>query len=258
MDGGADLTSPDCPYIFVLVYLIDKEKVESAQTVYFSGRNADIDLLGSLVHDIAAAEQASNGYRPPLLRDVPVPSDGPRPVPHPIADSAVIGGPSKILRAADIAEIRRRLLRRNRNGDWRLLFQLSTDGCSYQTMYDKVRQCSPVVIAVKTEAGDRIGAFLSCELKISRGFIGQPDSFVWRVRAGVEFFGGSERPANRFFVACTADEIIVGGGDSAAIIIGDALMTGRSQRCATYGSPMLTEKERFRVIDFEVWAVRSE
>jgi hypothetical protein len=246
------------------------KSLESAQTVYFSGRLSDIDQLRALVGEAAAAEQAAHGYTPPALCDLPaIPSacaiaaDAPevlpaavrRRVPLPLTDIAVIGGQSKILEQQQILEIRKRLPRRNRNGDWRLLFQLSTDGCSYQTMYDKVGQSWPVVIAVRTDVGDRIGAFLSSELKVSRGYYGQPDSFVWRIKDTVEMFGGAGPPPNRFFVACTNEEIMIGGGNGAAIHVGEMLDIGRSRPCVTYGSPMLTQKERFQVIELEVWLV---
>jgi hypothetical protein len=38
-------------------------------------------------------------------------------------------------------------------------------------------------------------------------------------------------------------------------VMGDMLESGRSQPCATYGSPMLTQKAQFHVLDFEVWVV---
>jgi hypothetical protein len=264
MESGSDLTDADALFLLAIVFLDDREKLESAQTVYFSGRNDDIERLAELVGDVAAAEQAANGWTPPSVNDLPLlppPAEiqeigrRRRFAPQAVTHVAVIGGPSKILEPPHILELRKRLPRRNRNGDWRLLFQLSVDGCSYQTMYDRIGQAWPLVLALRTDIGDRIGAFLSSELKVSREYLGRPDCFVWRIRDEMEIFGGSGPPANRFFVACAADEIIVGGGDGAAIMIGDMFVSGRSQPCATYGSPMLTLKERFKIIDVEIWVV---
>jgi hypothetical protein len=263
MDFGDGILDSTTLYLLALVYLEDRGKIDSSQIVYFSGRKGDFDFLSATIQEVAAGEQAKVGYSPPDVNALPERSVTAEAEPPPrrrtstaLFEVAIIGGQSTILGQRHILEIRNRLPRRSRNGDWKLLFQLSTDGCSYQTMFDKVAQCWPVVVAVRTDMNDRIGAFLSCELKISKGYVGQPDSFVWRINDAdtVEIFCGAVPPENRFFVACTADEMII-GGDGAAIMIGDMFERGRSQPSATYGSPRLTQKERFRVLDVEVWVV---
>jgi hypothetical protein len=176
----------------------------------------------------------------------------------PVMDVELTGGPSKILGPDDIVEMRKRFPRRHRNGNWQLLYQLSTDGCSLQTMYDKVAQKYPVVIAVRTDRDDRIGAFLTSELKVSRGYYGQPDSFVWRIQDAIEMFGASGPPPNRFFVSCAPTEIIIGGGPDAAIFLGNRFESGTTRECATYGSPALVERERFGVTDVEIWGISRD
>jgi hypothetical protein len=272
MESGADLLAPDSLYLLGIVWLDDQDELESAQTVYFSGRKSDLDQLQDFAEKAISEVQSRQNYVPPSLSDLPVvPSqrkiqaDAAAPevlpvavrqrVAVPLVNIKVIGGPSKIIDEQHMIEIRKHLPRRNRNGDWHLLFQLSTDGCSCQTMYDKVAGRWPIIIGVKTDMNDRIGAFLSSELKIARGFTGQPDSFVWRIRDTIEMFGGSGPPANRLFVACGLDEIKIGGGDGTAIYMGSMFQIGTSQACMTYGSPMLTQKERFGIIDVEVWMI---
>jgi hypothetical protein len=275
MEAEADLMAPDTLYIVCFIYLEDKDEIDTAQTVYFRGRKSDLDTLVLLASEAATAEQARQKYTPRSISDLPalppqqpIGSDVSAPellpvavrkrVAMPIMDVDVIGGPSKIVGDDHIVEMRRRFPRRHQNGNWQLLYQLSTDGCSMQTMYDKVAHKWPVVIAVKTDRDDRIGAFLTSELKVSRGYYGQPDSFVWRIQETVEMFGGSGPPPNRYFVSCVPDQINIGGGPEPAILIGDRFESGISRECTTYASPPLTERERFGIVDVEIWAVSKD
>jgi hypothetical protein len=48
---------------------------------------------------------------------------------------------------------------------------------------------------------------------------------------------------------------MIGGGKGAAIWMGGNMKYGTSQECTTYGSPMLTTKEQFGIVDVEVWMI---
>jgi hypothetical protein len=181
MESGMDLMAPETPYLLAIVWLEDSDELSSAQTVYFSGRKSDLECLSVLATEAAVEAQARHNYKPPALSDLPIipvqreiktdvaapevlPVAVRKRVSVPLQDIKIIGGPSKIIEPPHIIEMRKRLPRRYRNGDWRLLFQLSTDGCSCQTLYDRAEGRWPLVVAVQTDSNDRIGAFLSSKL----------------------------------------------------------------------------------------------
>jgi hypothetical protein len=160
-----------------------------------------------------------------------------------------------MIEARDTFEIRKRMPVRFRMGNWRLIYQLSTHGCSYQTFYKNIEHQCPLVIAIKTDEGERIGCFLSTELKISRGYLGTPEAFVFRWGEGIEVFGGQGNAGNQFFAAGGRNELVVGGGRGSAIWVGGNMQAGTSQECETYRSPALTKKEQFKIVDIEVWVI---
>jgi hypothetical protein len=167
-----------------------------------------------------------------------------------------IVGQSKIIDRKDAMQIQGNMPARFRGSMWRLMFQLSTHGCSYSTLYEQTEKQEPLILVIKTDADERIGAFLPIGLKRSRRYYGTGETFVCRFDPKVDVFRWCQGPeSNEFFVASSTEELIVGGGGGAAIWIGDAMGNGRSEECKTFQSPRLTRVSSFRVVDVEVWKI---
>jgi hypothetical protein len=48
-------------------------------------------------------------------------------------------------------------------------------------------------------------------------------------------------------------ELAIGGGRGTAIFIGQDMLFGRSEPCETFGSPQLTMKDQFKIVELEAW-----
>jgi LysM repeat protein len=147
---------------------------------------------------------------------------------QPLSDVELIGGKSTILDLQSVREIRKHVPTRFRMRNWKLAFQLSQHGCSFQTFYKNIERQWPLVIGIRTDSNERIGCFVSTELKISRGYLGTPDCFVFRIWENVEVFG-TRGGRNCFFVTGGKNELGVGsGGKGAAIWVGGNMQSGAS------------------------------
>ena len=166
----------------------------------------------------------------------------------------MIGGPSTILNPQIYEGIRASLPFKYRNAEWKLLYRLSVDGASYLTFYRKTEKESPVVLVIKTNSNDIIGAFISSGLKFSRYYYGTGETFVFRTHPKYEAFKWAISN-NDYFVSSTQTEISIGGGGSSAIWIDGGLLDAYSDPCSTFNSPTLTKTNHFKINDIEVWKI---
>jgi LysM repeat protein len=257
MAAATDLDDPAALYLIAIVYLPHMD-VQSVNTVYFAARKADLDSYAAVIRATAAAAQQRKSVVPKALSDIPEepkrqpPAVRRRLVPQELPAIQMLGGPSLVFEEQAVREIRRRIPRTHRGRDWALAYRLSVDGCSYLTLYDRVRGACPLVIAAKTDSGDRFGAFLSCELKAARGFQGNGHIFVFKMDPEFQAFHWAG-DANNSFLAAGDRELAVGGGGGSAFFIGADMLVGRSEPCDTFRSPQLTMKEQFKIVEFEAW-----
>jgi hypothetical protein len=267
MELGLDFASPDATYVMTLLYVKEFGVADTADTLFFSGRKGDLE--GFVTRLETAASQAKGNAGVVTLEDIaslpPAPSpqgsQGRMRAAWGLQEVELVGGPSSILEMAHVVEIRKAMPKIHRNYHWTLLYRLSVDGCSYQTMYHSAQKMQQVVLVGKNEDGDRFGAFLSCELKPSRisGFTGNGQTFVFKLDPQFELFQWNKGPdSNSFFVAAGEKELVIGGGGGPALYFGADFLVGRTKRCATFRSPPLARREQFRVIEIELWGVTGE
>ena len=180
----------------------------------------------------------------------------PRTVSH-LPDIDLMGGTSRILGFSDVSRIRSGLPIRFKYASWLLLFQLSRDGKSYTTFYDKTQRHEPLVLVIRTADGDKLGAYVSNGLKMSRRYYGSGETFVFHFNPEYHDYHWSVTNGNQYFVASSREEIALGGGGSSAIWLDGEFRTGVSEPCKTYNSPALASKTRFEVLEVEVWVIGS-
>ena len=164
-------------------------------------------------------------------------------------------GESYILSTSEILELRRSIPLRFRNGSWRLLFCLSKYGCSYQTFFSQTEKKSPVILAILTDSGERLGCYTSSAFTCSRRYYGSGETFVFKLQPQLQVFRWSQ--ANEFFTYSTSQEIAIGGGGSSAIWIDGNLLNAYSESCSTFNSPGLTQERSFKIKNIEAWQIES-
>jgi hypothetical protein len=174
---------------------------------------------------------------------------------EPLEKTQLFEGTSEILNETDLLSIRGALPQRFVKGCWILKFQLSRDGTSYRSLFQKTENVSPLVVAVKTNGGERIGCFIPSGIHESGQEYGTKGTFVFK--CGPKFAIHRASEANQFFVFTDAQQISIGGGGGAAIWIDANLLDARSEVCLTFNSPVLTAQSQFKVLNLEVWQVES-
>ncbi|CAM9317203.1 unnamed protein product [Lampetra planeri] len=101
---------------------------------------------------------------------------------------------------------------------------------SIKTLYRAMQgQDTPVLMVIKDSDGQVFGALASEPFKVSDGFYGTGETFL--------FTFNPEFSAAEFGLWLDGD-----------------LYHGRSHSCKTFGNPMLSKKEDFYVQDIEIWA----
>mmetsp|Transcript_44324 Transcript_44324/g.82318 ORF Transcript_44324/g.82318 Transcript_44324/m.82318 type:complete len:319 (-) Transcript_44324:127-1083(-) len=161
-----------------------------------------------------------------------------------------------------------------------LKFSLLRDGASLETMLESIRGAKSTIVAIETIDGEVFGSFTSVPWRRTRGYFGNGQSFLWRMKGKREELPGSVidlalkesdveiyswSGENDVIQMCTRDRITVGGGTSNAgtstanpctvtditqeedamssgfgIAIENDLLAGTSSRCVTFNSPPLS------------------
>jgi len=112
---------------------------------------------------------------------------------------------------------------------------------------------TPVLLVVMDGAHHIFGALCSCPLKISEGFYGTGESFLYKFdKNEVETFKWTGE--NNFFIKGSKDSLAIGsGGGNFGLWLDEDLYHGRSHPCSTYSNPQLTSQEDFLCSGLEVW-----
>lgn len=166
----------------------------------------------------------------------------------------IIDQPMMVLPATAVDPIRRHFPGRYVNRNWKPLYRLSCNGCSYATFYELVSGQVPLILVFKNEFDEIFGAFISTCFKVDKYYYGNEDCFVFKVNeSDVDVYHWTR--SNTLFITSNMSDITIGGGDWPAIHVNQNFVSGLSGECATYGSPRLTKNSFFRVLDVEAISV---
>lgn len=240
-------TTPNSPYILCMTY----NEVNDQMSLMVK---APKDKLLQITNLINRYQQAANdfGRRSISMPDLVSLNTHEKPL-LPIN----IVGQNTILSNDYINQLRRELPKRYRNNDWKILYQMNVDGCAYSTFFEKTEKYEPIILVLKTNSNEIIGAFASRGLKKSKNYYGSGESFIFKFNEGeLVAFHWSKR--NDYFVTSSKSEIVIGGGDgSSAIWIDGELDHAMSDPCYTFDSPQLTANKSFRLYNMEAWSLRE-
>ncbi|XP_058601893.1 oxidation resistance protein 1a isoform X3 [Onychostoma macrolepis] len=162
--------------------------------------------------------------------------------------------PSDLLEAEQIEKLAKHLPPRTIGYHWNLAFSTSKHGMSIKTLYRTMQdQDSPMLLVIKDSDGQIFGALASEPFKVSEGFYGTGETFLFTFYP--EFEAYKWTGDNLFFIKGDMDSLAFGGGSGEfGLWLDGDLYHGRSHSCKTFGNPMLSMKEDFFVQDIEIWS----
>ncbi|XP_066501530.1 oxidation resistance protein 1a [Hoplias malabaricus] len=162
--------------------------------------------------------------------------------------------PSDLLEADQIEKLAKHLPPRTIGYPWTLAFSTSKHGMSIKTLYRIMQgQDSPVLLVIKDSDGQVFGALASEPFKVSDGFYGTGETFLFSFCPEFEVYKWTGD--NMFFIKGDMDSLAFGGGSGEfGLWLDGDLYHGRSHSCKTFGNPMLSMKEDFFVQDIEIWS----
>uniref|UniRef100_H3C0C8 Oxidation resistance protein 1 n=1 Tax=Tetraodon nigroviridis TaxID=99883 RepID=H3C0C8_TETNG len=161
--------------------------------------------------------------------------------------------PSDLLEAHQIEKLAKNLPPRTIGYPWTLAFGTSKHGMSIKTLYRAMQgQDTPVLMVIKDSDGQVFGALASEPFKVSEGFYGTGETFLFTFNPEFEVYRWTGD--NMFFIKGDMDSLAFGGGSGEfGLWLDGDLYHGRSHSCKTFGNPMLSKKEDFFVQDIEIW-----
>lgn len=260
-----DPYSPDALYLLIISYITNFQD-NKFETITFEGKRED---LMKMHHNLLLRAEAAQAAKQFIVPDINLHDTVRRN--RAISDTTAevhatpifsakkrkklreinIVGTNKILSKEEMEPIRCCVPYLHMNSGWKLLFQLSRDGSTYLSFFEKTRNISPVILILLTDKHEKIGAYISKGLKVQRNFYGNGETFVFKYNPQFEVFRWHN--ANQYFVSSSKDELAIGGGGATAIWIDSCFLSGMSEACPTFNSPSLTSTPSFKIIDCEVW-----
>ncbi|GAB1299333.1 Oxidation resistance protein 1 [Apodemus speciosus] len=202
-----------------------------------------------------------------------------------------LSDPSELLLPDQIEKLTQHLPPRTIGYPWTLAYGTGKHGTSLKTLYRAMAGLdTPVLMVIKDSDGQVFGALASEPFKVSDGFYGTGETFVFTFCPEFEVFKWTGD--NMFFIKGDMDSLAFGGGgilapvrkpnlknlklynrekdlgysavveprpekrkkgEFALWLDGD-LYHGRSHSCKTFGNHTLSKKEDFFIQDIEIWA----
>uniref|UniRef100_A0A4W5JNX4 Oxidation resistance 1 n=1 Tax=Hucho hucho TaxID=62062 RepID=A0A4W5JNX4_9TELE len=165
-----------------------------------------------------------------------------------------LSDPSELLEAQQIEKLAKNLPPRTIGYPWTLAYGTTKHGMSIKSLYRAMQgQDTPVLLVIRDSDGGVFGALASEPFKISEGFYGTGETFLFTFCPEFEVYKWTGD--NMFFMKGDMDSLAFGGGSGEfGLWLDGDLYHGRSHSCKTFGNPTLSKKEDFYIQDIEIWA----
>lgn len=150
-----------------------------------------------------------------------------------------------------------------------LLYSTDYHGMSLRTLYNKVHETSPTIVAILDTQKRAFGCYAAQPWKASATrYYGSGESFVF----GIDETGAEARiykwsRANSFFQFTSTSFLAIGGGTGShfALWVDEDLFMGTTSACSTFSSPPLIDLAQeddsscneFKILSLEVWGFRT-
>ncbi|KAJ6663082.1 hypothetical protein lerEdw1_010675 [Lerista edwardsae] len=164
-----------------------------------------------------------------------------------------LSDPSELLQLEQIEKLTKRLPPRTIGYPWTLVYSTAKHGMSLKTLYRTMLGLdTPVLMVIKDSDGQIFGALASEPFKVSDGFYGTGETFLFTFCPEFEVFKWTGD--NMFFIKGDMDALAFGGGGGEfALWLDGDLYHGRSHSCKTFGNRTLSKREDFIIQDIEIW-----
>uniref|UniRef100_A0A2D4LUE1 Oxidation resistance protein 1 n=1 Tax=Micrurus spixii TaxID=129469 RepID=A0A2D4LUE1_9SAUR len=164
-----------------------------------------------------------------------------------------LSDPSELLQLDQIEKLTKQLPPRTIGYPWTLVYSTAKHGMSLKTLYRTMAGLdTPVLLVIKDSDGQIFGALASEPFKVSDGFYGTGETFLFTFCPEFEVFKWTGD--NMFFLKGDMDALAFGGGGGEfALWLDGDLYHGRSHSCKTFGNRTLSKKEDFIIQDIEIW-----
>uniref|UniRef100_A0A8C4JE50 Oxidation resistance protein 1 n=1 Tax=Dromaius novaehollandiae TaxID=8790 RepID=A0A8C4JE50_DRONO len=165
-----------------------------------------------------------------------------------------LSDPSELLQPEQIEKLTKSLPPRTIGYPWTLVYSTAKHGMSLKTLYRTMLGLdTPVLLVIKDSDGQVFGALASEPFKVSDGFYGTGETFLFTFSPDFEVFKWTGD--NMFFIKGDMDSLAFGGGGGEfALWLDGDLYHGRSHSCKTFGNHTLSKREDFIIQDIEIWA----
>ncbi|KAM5304742.1 TLD domain-containing protein 2 isoform 3-T4 [Glossophaga mutica] len=138
---------------------------------------------------------------------------------------------------------------------WSLAFCTARDGFSLRSLYRQMEGHSgPALLALKDQDGQMFGAFSSSAFRLSKGFYGTGETFLFSFSPQLKVFKWTG--SNSFFVKGDVDSLMLGSGSGQfGLWLDGDLYHGGSHPCATFNNEVLARQEQFCIKELEAWVL---
>lgn len=139
--------------------------------------------------------------------------------------------------------------------NWARIFSTSDDGFNLKTLYRKMAGLDcPVLIIIKDTKDAVFGALLTEPLRMSDGFYGTGESFLFTFHPTFKQFKWTGQ--NDYFVKGNLDSVSFGASEGHfGLWLDEDLYRGRSVTCQTYNNDPLASSDDFIVKTLEAWGL---
>ncbi|XP_025788289.1 TLD domain-containing protein 2 [Herpailurus yagouaroundi] len=202
--------------------------------------------LPSRVEDALSVEEGEEEETAPAPFSAPVPED---PVEPQLAEA------SQVLGTSEMRQLSLHLPPRVTGHSWSLAFCTSRNGFSLRSLYRQMEGHSgPVLLVLRDQDGQMFGAFSSSALRLSKGFYGTGETFLFSFSPQLKVFKWTGR--NSFFVKGDLDSLMMGSGSGQfGLWLDGDLYHGGSHPCATFNNEVLARREQFCIKELEAWVL---
>ncbi|XP_031229592.1 TLD domain-containing protein 2 isoform X1 [Mastomys coucha] len=210
------------------------------------GRQWRYTQLPTEMEDILSGEEGEEKEEEEDEEPAPAPQD---PVEPQLTEA------SQVLGAPEIKQLSLHLPPRVTGHPWNLVFCTSRDGFSLRTLYRQMEGHSgPVLLLLRDQDGQMFGAFSSSALRLSKGFYGTGETFLFSFAPQLKVFKWTGH--NSFFVKGDLDSLMMGSGSGQfGLWLDGDLYRGGSYPCATFNNEVLARQEQFCIKELEAWVL---
>jgi len=138
--------------------------------------------------------------------------------------------------------------------DWRLVFSTEQHGCSLQTAYTRLAECTgaePCVLLLLDTCGHVFGAYCSTSPRPDGQYHGTGETCLFSAKPQVRVYRWSH--ANELFVLGGHDFFAFGSGPAFGLRVDSSFEFGSSGTSDTFKNECVASACEFRIVKAELW-----